>query len=119
MTTHTEQHWDAVAELLAPQGAVCLIDDPVVPPDIRLLKTKAASVHWELMFTRSMHGTADMIDQHRLLVEVSRMLETGSMRTTMAEHLGTITASNVRRAHGILESGSARGKLVLEGFGVR
>jgi NADPH2:quinone reductase len=116
LTTHTEQHWDAVCEILAPQGAVCLIDDPAAPPDIRKLKPKAASVHWELMFTRPMHATPDMEEQHRLLAEVSRMLDAGTLRTTLAGHYGAVNAANLRRAHALLESGRGRGKIVLEGF---
>jgi zinc-binding alcohol dehydrogenase family protein len=115
-TTHTDRHWPAICDLLTPQGAVCLIDDPAAAPDIRLLKGKAASVHWELMFARSMHATPDMEEQHRLLAQVSRMLDAGALRTTLAEHLGPITAANLRRAHALLEGGTARGKIVLEGF---
>lgn len=117
VTTQTEAHWPAICEIIAPQGAVCLIDDPKAPPDVRMLKGKAASLHWELMFARPMHKTADMIEQHRLLAEVSRMLEAGRLRSTLAEHLGPITAANLRRAHAAIEAGKARGKMVLEGFG--
>jgi NADPH2:quinone reductase len=117
VTTHTDQHWHAVCEILAPQGAVCLIDDPASPPDVRLLKFKAASLHWELMFTRSSFDTPDVEDQHRILTEVSRMLDAGTLRTTLAEVLGPLNAANLRRAHATLEAGHTRGKLVLEGFG--
>lgn len=117
VTTHTQEHWPAVCEILAPQGAVCLIDDPPAPPDVRLLKVKAASLHWELMFTRSMFGTPDMEDQHRILAEVSHMLDAGTLRSTLSEVLGPITAANLRRAHAALEAGHTRGKLVLEGWG--
>lgn len=116
-TTHVEAHWAAICEIVAPQGAVCMIDDPKNAPDVRMLKTKAASLHWEFMFTRSMHHTADMEEQHNLLVEVSRMLDAGTLRTTLAENFGTISAANLRRAHAAVESGTARGKIVLEGFG--
>ena len=61
--------------------------------------------------------TPDMEEQHRLLAEVSRMLDAGTLRSTMAEHFGTIDAANLRRAHAAVESGTARGKIVLEGFG--
>lgn len=116
VTTHTEAHWPAICEIIAPQGAICLIDDPKSPPDIRMLKTKAASLHWELMFARPMHKTPDMQAQHDLLVEVSRMLEAGTLRTTLGEHFGPITAANLRRAHAAIESTTSRGKIVLEGF---
>ncbi|SDD21950.1 zinc-binding alcohol dehydrogenase family protein [Belnapia rosea] len=116
VTTHTETHWAAICEIVAPQGAVCLIDDPANPPDIRMLKGKTASLHWEFMFARPMHKTPDMEEQHRLLAEVSRMLDTGELRTTLAEHFGVIDAANLRRAHAAVESGKARGKIVLEGW---
>lgn len=116
ITTHTEAHWAAVCEIIAPQGAVCLIDDPKTAPDVRLLKSKAAALHWEAMFARSLYGTADMEEQHRLLSEVSRLLDAGELRTTLAETFGTITAENLRRAHAAVEAGTARGKIVLEGF---
>ncbi|NKC30803.1 zinc-binding alcohol dehydrogenase family protein [Falsiroseomonas selenitidurans] len=116
VTTQTEAHWPAVCEIIAPQGAICLIDDPKTAPDFRMLKLKAASLHWELMFTRSRFRTPDMQAQHALLVEVSRMLDTGTLRTTLGEHFGPITAANLRRAHAAIESGTSRGKIVLEGF---
>eukprot|EP01030_Chromulinospumella_sphaerica_P015112 gene15112-14911_t len=74
----TEQHWAAIAELVAPQGKVALIDDPE-SLDIRLLKRKSVSLHWEFMFTRSMFQTGDMIAQHRLLNDVARLVETGKI----------------------------------------
>ncbi|MDO9707888.1 zinc-binding alcohol dehydrogenase family protein [Paracraurococcus lichenis] len=117
VTTHTEAHWPAVCEIVAPQGAICLIDDPKQAPDVRMLKSKAAALHWELMFARPMHRTPDMEEQHRLLAEVSRMLEAGTLRTTLAETMGRIDAAGLRRAHAAIESNTARGKIVLEGFG--
>ncbi|MCW8086889.1 zinc-binding alcohol dehydrogenase family protein [Sabulicella glaciei] len=117
VTTQTEAHWAAICEIVAPQGGVCLIDDPKQPPDVRMLKSKSASLHWEFMFVRPMNATPDMEEQHRLLAEVSRMLDEGSLRTTLGEHFGAINAANLRRAHAALESGKSRGKVVLEGFG--
>jgi NADPH:quinone reductase-like Zn-dependent oxidoreductase len=68
------------------------------------------------MFTRSTFQTADMIEQHKLLNEVAAMVDKGTIRTTVAENLGTINAANLRRAHAMIESGRTRGKIVLEGF---
>jgi zinc-binding alcohol dehydrogenase family protein len=114
-TTETDKHLDAIVDLMAPQGRFCLIDDPP-PLDIMKLKRKSLSLHWELMFTRPLYGTADIEEQHRLLNSVSAMVEEGKIRTTMSAHFGAITAANLLKAHALIESGSARGKIVLEGF---
>ncbi len=114
VTTQTEAHWPAICRLIAPQGGVCLIDDPASPPDVRMLKAKAASLHWEFMFARPMHKTADMEEQHRLLAEVSRMLEAGTLRTTIAEAPKPLTAATLWEAHQLIETGKTRGKIVLE-----
>lgn len=113
--TQTDQHLAQIVEVLAPQGRFGLIDDPKAL-DMTLFKRKSASVHWESMFTRSIFATPDMIEQHNLLDEVSRLVDAGVLRTTLGENLGRITAANLKRAHALLESGKARGKLVLEGF---
>ena len=100
---------------MAPQGRFCLIDDPP-PLDIMKLKRKSLSLHWELMFTRPLYGTADIEEQHRLLNTVSDMVDEGRIRSTMTAHYGRINAANLMSAHALIESGSARGKVVLEGF---
>lgn len=114
--THTEQHYEALVELLNPQGRLGLIDDPATPIDIRAMKRKSISLHWEFMYTRSLFHTRDMLAQHRILDEVADLIDAGALRHTQREHLGTINAANLRRAHAQLESGSTIGKLVLEGF---
>lgn len=116
-TTHTGQHLSEIAKLIAPQGRFALIDDP---KDLNVLpfKQKAVSIHWEFMFARSMFSTADVEEQAILLDEVSRLVDAGNIRTTVSENFGTINAKNLMRAHALLESGRARGKIVLEGFGV-
>ena len=113
--THTEQHYAAIVDVLAPQGQFALIDDPA-QLDAVPLKRKSISLHWELMFTRPMFGTADMVKQHALLNRVASMVDEGSLRTTLGQHFGSISAENLRRAHALIESGRAVGKIVLEGF---
>lgn len=114
--TQTDQHYAQLIECLQPQGRLALIDDPLQPLDVMQLKRKSLSLHWELMFTRSLYQTDDMIEQHRLLQRVSGLVDSGVIRTTLGEHFGTINAANLRRAHALLESGKAKGKIVLEGF---
>ncbi|WKC38100.1 zinc-binding alcohol dehydrogenase family protein [Ectopseudomonas chengduensis] len=114
--TQTDQHYAQLVESLEPQGRLALIDDPLQPLDVMQLKRKSLSLHWELMFTRSLYQTEDMIEQHRLLERVSDLVDAGVIKTTLGEHFGTINAANLRRAHALLESGKAKGKIVLEGF---
>ncbi len=114
-TTHTDSHLEGIVELMAPQGRFGLIDDPKVL-DANPLKRKSLSLHWELMFTRSLFKTADMGEQGKLLAEVSRLVDAGQIQTTLAEHFGTINAANLKRAHALIESNRAKGKIVLEGF---
>ncbi|MCL1504823.1 zinc-binding alcohol dehydrogenase family protein, partial [Xanthomonas nasturtii] len=113
--THTDQHFAQLVEVLAPQGQLALIDDPATL-DALPLKRKSLSLHWELMFTRSLFETDDMIAQHHLLNRVADLVDSGVLRTTLGEHYGRITVDNLRRAHAALESHRTRGKLVLEGF---
>jgi NADPH2:quinone reductase len=114
-TTNTAQHLPAIVETIAPQGRFGLIDDPATL-DVMPFKRKAVSTHWELMFTRPLFQTPDMIEQHNLLNAVSQLVDDGKIRTTLAETVGTINAENLRKAHAQIESGRTRGKLVLEGF---
>lgn len=113
--THTDQHLDALIALLKPQGRFALIDDPEDIP-LAAFKRKSLSVHWEFMFTRSMYATEDMLEQHRLLRRVADLIDGNRLRTTLGAHFGVINVENLKRAHALLESGKARGKIVLEGF---
>lgn len=104
-----------VAEAVAPQGKLGFIDafehfDPWA------FFTKSVSVHWEFMFTRHLHQTPDIIEQHKLLGAVADLIDEGQLRTTLGENVGAISAENLVSAHRLLESGKAKGKIVLEGF---
>ncbi len=114
-TTATKANWLALNDMVAPQGRIGAIDDPDTL-DAVPLKRKAAGFVWESMFTRSTFQTPDMIEQHRLLAEVARLIDAGTLKTTRREHFGRLTAQNLRRAHAYVESGHAIGKAVLEGF---
>ena len=113
--TQTDHHWEQIVESLEPQGHLCLIDDPPVI-DVKLLKKKSIALHWELMFTRSMFQTPDMIAQHHLLNEVSALVDAGILKTTFADHFGRVCAENLKKAQALIQSGRSRGKIVLEGF---
>jgi NADPH:quinone reductase len=114
-TTNSDDHLAEIAELIAPQGRFGLIDDPKVL-DANGFKRKSVSLHWELMFTRSLFGTADIEAQHRLLTEVAALVDAKKISTTVTENFGTISAANLKKAHALIESGKAKGKVVLTGF---
>lgn len=113
--TQTAKHYPSMPDLIAPQGAFGLIDDPG-SLDIMPLRRKCVSAHWEGMFTRSTFTTPDIQAQHDLLCEVSALVDAGTLRTTMTKNLGTINAANLKKTHALIESGTTIGKIVLEGF---
>lgn len=114
-TTQTARHLDQIVDLIAPQGRFGLIDDPD-ELDVISFKRKSVSIHWELMFTRSIFETPDMAEQGTILRELSQLVDEGRIRSTETDVLRPINAKNLKAAHKILESGTARGKIVLEGF---
>ena len=113
--THTDKHFAAIRELIKPRGHITLIDDPD-SLDVVSLKTKAISLSWEFMFTRSMFQTADLDVQHQLLNQVSALLDDGTLVSTVNHHGGVLNVANLRAAHKLQESGKAIGKTVLDGL---
>ncbi len=113
--TQTPLHFAEIVELLAPQGKFGLIDD-LGDNNVGQLRRKSISLHWEYMFTRPVFATPDMIAQHRLLDELAGLVDSGVIRTTLGENYGSLNAENLKRAHALIESGRAKGKIVLEGF---
>jgi len=114
----TELHIQNMADVIRPQGKICTIVETKgsQPVNINLFQAKSVGFMWELMFTRPMFKTADMQAQHDLLTAAARMLDEGRLISTMTENYGTLTAANLRKAHGRIESGSMIGKLVLSGM---
>ncbi len=114
----TEQHIQGMADVIKPQGKICVIVSTKnnQPINMNLFQTKSVAFCWELMFTRPMFNTPDMQAQHDLLNRAAQLLEAGVLRTTMTEHYGVLTADNLRRAHARIETGTMIGKAVLSGI---
>ncbi len=108
------QYWGTMAELIKPQGKIGSISDPNEGVNLRLLKGKSVSFHWELMFTRSTFETDDILEQHRILNRVSELLDNGTLTTTLTETVEGLSAESFRKAHAQLESGRTIGKLVVK-----
>ena len=109
-------YWSAMAELVAPQGAMVAIVGNAKPMAMDVVRSKSATMCWELMFTRPRFQTPDMIEQHRLLNEVAARLDAGKLKCTLKETLSPISGANLKKAHERLESGTMIGKLVLKGW---
>ena len=114
-TNQTETYLHQISKLIAPQGKFGLIDDPKLL-DIGEFKSKSVSVHWEFMFTRSMFNTTDIEQQSQLLHQVAELVDNHKIKTTLNQTLGKINAKNLKLAHELIETGRAKGKIVLEGF---
>jgi zinc-binding alcohol dehydrogenase family protein len=112
----TDRHFPAFAPIIAPQGKICAIVGTQKPVDLAPLMQKSVTFAWELMFTRSMFQTADMIVQHQILDEAATLVEAGTLESTATTRLAPINAANLKKAHALLEDGHVVGKIVLEGF---
>ena len=113
---HVKQHFHKLVELLAPEGAVGIIESNAGELNVSPLIRKSATLHTEYVFTRGLLHTHDMSVQHRTLEAIAHLVDNGTLKTTMTENYGPINAINLIRAHAALESGMTMGKIVLEGF---
>ena len=109
---HSRDNIEAYAEIIRPFGEITAIDEPE-GLDLLALKSKSVTWHWELMFTRSMFETPDMIEQKHLLSRVAELVDEQRVRTTMTESIADFSAAGLRRAHELVESGRMTGKVVV------
>lgn len=113
----TDGYWKLMSELIAPQGHIGCIVEP--KKDVYVgnpLKDASIGIHWESMFTRSRHQTADMIEQHKILDRIADLVDARKIRTTLQKTFSPINAVNLRSAHKLIESGKSIGKVALEGW---
>lgn len=112
----TDEHWQSMATVVAPQGKICSIVETAGDVDLGALKSKSATFSWEFMFTRSMYETDDMIEQHNILNRVADLVDAGKIKTTTNKILEPINANNLKAAHAEIEGRHAIGKIVLQGW---
>lgn len=110
--SHTAEHLLELAEIIAPQGKIAIIDDHD-SLDITAFKAKSVSVHWEMVFTRPLYGTTDMIVQHQILNEVAALVDRGVLRSRVSHILSPFNAAQLTEAHRLVEVGGSPGKVVV------
>ncbi|MCS3430315.1 zinc-binding alcohol dehydrogenase family protein [Klebsiella sp. BIGb0407] len=110
--SHTAVHLLELAEIITPHGQIAIIDDHD-SLDITPFKVKSVSVHWEMVFTRPLLGTADLIVQHQILNEVAALVDSGVLRSTVSHTLSPFNAAQLIEAHRLVEAGGSPGKVVV------
>lgn len=110
----TNFYWDSMTELIKPQGHIASITGSSDPVALNKLKSKSVSFSWELMYTRSMFQTEDMIEQHHILNKLADLLDEGILKTTLNQTINGLTVENFKKAHELLESGKTIGKIAIK-----
>ena len=110
----TDQYWEAMGAVIAPQGRICSIVPSEKNVNLALLFQKSVSFSWELMYTRSLFQTADMIRQHHILNELAALYDQERLKPTMTKVWSGLSAANFKAAHVQLESHTTIGKLVVD-----
>lgn len=108
------KYWDIVTELIKPQGHIASITGSAEPVALNKLKNKSVSFSWELMYTRSIFQTEDMIEQHHILNKVADLLDNGTLKSTLNETLPGFSADHLKKAHQQLENNTTIGKIVIK-----
>ncbi|WP_430934229.1 zinc-binding alcohol dehydrogenase family protein [Saccharicrinis sp. 156] len=109
-----EGYWEAIAEIIKPQGHIVSITGSSKPLNLDLLKTKSVTFSWELMYTRSMFTTDDIEKQHDILNQIADLLDNGILKSTLTTTLNGFTVENLKEAHKMQESGKTIGKTVIQ-----
>jgi NADPH:quinone reductase len=113
-SAHSDGQMETYAQIVRPFGHIVAIDDG--PRDVSPLKSKSIAWHWELMFTRPLHQTPDLIEQHRLLCRVADLVDDGHLRPTTTRTLTPISAATLREAHELVQAGRTVGKIVVHSW---
>ncbi|WP_252736139.1 zinc-binding alcohol dehydrogenase family protein [Aestuariibacter sp. A3R04] len=106
-------HWDAMVELIAPQGLISSIVEFDGGVDLSKLQAKSVGFIWELMFTRSLFNTDDIQQQQSILFQVANLIDAGRIKSTLTTSLEGLSAQTFKEAHGVLETGKSIGKLAI------
>lgn len=107
-------YWETIQKVIKPQGHIVSITGSSDPLNLSIMKNKAVTFSWELMYTRSMYNTEDLDRQHDILNHLSQLLDNGTIKSTLTTKLKGFSVENLKQAHELQESGKAIGKTVIE-----
>ncbi|MGN6212775.1 zinc-binding alcohol dehydrogenase family protein [Parafilimonas sp.] len=110
---NTNTYWDAMVELIKPQGHIASITGSAEPVALTKLKSKSVTFSWEFMYTRSTFETNDIIEQHHILNKAAALFDNSTLKTTLNKTFNGLSADNLKAAHRLQESGKAIGKTVI------
>ncbi|MDC9727596.1 MAG: zinc-binding alcohol dehydrogenase family protein [Candidatus Thioglobus sp.] len=108
-----DDYFGSMLEIINPQGSICLLANAREAYDLNLLKAKSITLVWEMMFTRAMFQTNDMIEQHKLLNTVAKLIDQGELISPLTQRLSPISVDTITQAHTLIEQGDMLGKLVI------
>jgi NADPH2:quinone reductase len=108
---YTRGNIDTFTLVVQPFGHVVAIDEPD-GLDILPLRGKSISFHWENMFARIVHNF-DAEHQGKLLARTAELIDTRRIRSTLHTTIDTLDPDGLQRAHQLVKSGRAVGKIVL------
>ncbi len=116
LSPYTAGNLDTYAQLVLPFGRVVAIDEPDGLETLPL-KSKSASLHWEMMFARITNEAPDVDEQGRLLTRVAEMVDAGTVRSTLTRIFEGPAPDALRQAHALLSSGGSIGKAAVRTAG--
>lgn len=101
-----------IATTLGKIGSIVECEEPLAFNSMAAF-SKALSFYWEFMFARATSRDDKLMKETGAhLKEISRLCEDGTLKSTVTQTF-ELSASNLRKAHEILESGKAIGKISL------
>jgi zinc-binding alcohol dehydrogenase family protein len=105
-------YWESVVQILKPFGTVVSIEENKEPFNIDPLKNKGQQFKWEFMFAKGNYEH-EMQTQGDALNMISKLLEAGTLQSTLSQTFQGINAANILESYDLLDSGKTLGKIVL------
>ncbi|WEV36179.1 zinc-binding alcohol dehydrogenase family protein [Lactobacillus sp. ESL0677] len=107
-----DQHWNEMAEIIKPDGIICSITENKQPIDLQKLTRKRVTFVWEWMFSKTYYHVNEA-SQGKILSQIASLLANQTIKSTVTTTLAPINATNLRKAHKMVQSGHMIGKVVV------